>query len=30
MHGRLEVTVSPPPGETDLSNNTLSTHVEFK
>ena len=30
MHGRLEVTVSPPPGETDLSNTTLSTHVEFK
>ena len=30
MHGRLEVTVTPLPGETDVTNNTLSTHVEFK
>ena len=30
MHGRLEVTVTPLPGETDVANNTLSTHVEFK
>jgi hypothetical protein len=30
MRGRLDVTVTPLPGETDIANNTLTTRVQFK
>ncbi len=30
MKGRLDITVTPLPGETDIANNTITTRVEFK